>query len=167
MKRLLEEDSKLKFTIATSTEDRIDCAVSAACYGELTVLSRQPIILYCAGEEGYLDFNIAYWPREKEIGKRVLATLDHLFTEDAHKHVFLVDALFEVARGKATESHLKRVCKRFLVKDIVEVGHFMMLKEASHLIPTKDYGGDMDPLCIIEETSLSAHLYRHTCTAWY
>ena len=124
-------------------------------------MTDRPIILICRDREVSNENHIAYWPENVEIGLKLLAALRRLAQNAILTHVRVMRILKKLAEGKhLTANSLTILCEYLKMEYIDDLGHFMILKEDG----VKSVGHEnIDKSHIIEETTLSPHLYRLTC----
>jgi hypothetical protein len=114
---------KGRFIIAPLYGDSFDSAMSAACVkkaGDQTVLSNQPLIVNALDSGCWLSEQVAYWPANEKIGRRVY---DELYAEDAeHHHTDEDSTIHLILAFMWFEKYKKRLCKLLKVSRLSELG---------------------------------------------
>lgn len=181
MKRTRERDNTIQkdpFMWPSIAPSGVECdhireAVTAACYkrGTGSYLSRQPIMLYCVGEDVSCHMTLAYWPYDTETGILLLRRLaDTKTVTDIDKHCVLVEILVDIACDPYSVHDESEMAKkrRLLTEDTKlngvkpsEFGLFALIRD-------DDYKGyDTEPPYMgahyIEASELATHLYHQEC----
>lgn len=157
--------------------DRIKEAVTAACYTNgpsESYLPRQPIMLYCLGEDVSCHMTLVYWPRDIETGVALLRRLVDTKTEASiDTHCELVEALIDVAcgavRDRVTESEAHKKSRLLKESAIITINGLKPWELGLlAIIRDNDYKGlEPDPPHIgahyIQTSELATHLYYQEC----
>lgn len=124
-KRRLERIPHTYYTIKVYHGDRISNAVYLATMEreESGVLGNKPIIFYIS------EMTVAYWPRTRVIGERVLNTIEQSDEDMKYK---ISDCLHDKLSGCDDDEVPpvdRRLCKYFSVQDVESLGVFMRVCE--------------------------------------
>lgn len=168
------------------TGDRIKVAVHAACLhrgservfffrylilfvDEEDELSNQPIILNCIAEEDAFNYSLAYWPRDQQIGEKLLTYLAKEQKESSEEDIEFVDLLTQLARK---ELLIVSTENRKLLENAVgngqpeKLGILCLVKQDFYFSDKEKEFYENPDLFTVCFTQLSPHLYHQECMAY-
>jgi hypothetical protein len=120
----LDEKTRLlkkgRIAIAPLAGDSFSEAMRGACVREGEPLSNQPLIVNALDSGCWLSEQVAYWPANEEIGRRVYEALQD---EDGMHHDTDQDTTIHLILAFMTfDKHKKRLCKLLAVSSLSELG---------------------------------------------
>jgi hypothetical protein len=125
-KKTLDESKRTlkkgRITIASLDGDSFSRAMRAACMPatENEPYSNQPLIVNALDSDCWLSSQVAYWPKNEEIGRRVYEALQE--EDGMHSRCLGETDIHLISAFMSFDLHKKRLCKLLKVSSIDDLG---------------------------------------------